>query len=325
MDTTLTIAFPTYNRAMLLDRQLGWLARAVEGHERRCEILISDNCSTDETPVIVERRRAELAGRGAILRNNRNSRNVGAIRNIAYCITAARSRHVWTVGDDDVIEDGALAYVLRQLDARPDLGLLTLNFSSRLAQSGELRFERCYDVDDEEFRPDGRELFMDCLEHDSGGVALTTAQVYRSDLAQQAIRDWRRGLRNLVTQIYWTGFCAARGPMKLTRETHLECAAGTHFFVGNPRLGYKLDLGDTTELCARLAKIGYPPERCRRLARKQLAGQRRRLLKGAIRWPATGAGSLLRVGVGRASLVARANMPGRGRRETSIAPGDDSE
>jgi glycosyltransferase involved in cell wall biosynthesis len=171
VNTTLTIAFPTYNRATLLDRQLGWLVRAVEGYERRCEILVADNGSTDETPVIVERRRAELAG----------------------------------------------------------------------------------------------------------------------------------------------------------RETHLECAAGTHFFVGNPRLGYKLDLGDTTELCARLAKIGYPPERCRRLARKRLAGQRRRLLKGPLRWPATGAGSLLRVGVDRASLVARANMPGRGRRETSTAPGGDSE
>lgn len=326
MDTALTIAFPTYNRAALLDRQLGWLARAIEGHERRCEILVSDNCSADETPLVVQRRRAELVGRGAIFKGSRNSRNVGAIRNIAYCITAARSPHVWTVGDDDEIEDGALAYVLRQLDAHPDLGLLTLNFSSRLVQTGELRFERCYDVDDEDVRTDGRELFMSCLEHDLGGVALTTAQVYRSDLAQRAIREWRAGLHNLVTQVYWTGFCAAHGPMKLTRETHLECAAGTHFFVGNPRLGYKLDLGDTTELYARLAKIGYPADRCLRLARTQLAGEKRRLLKGVLRWPATGAGGLRRVATSLASLAARARLARRDEGgTTSTAPTGSSK
>jgi abequosyltransferase len=305
VDSALTIAFPTYNRAALLDRQLGWLSRALAGHEGECEILVSDNSSADETPDVVERWRRTLSGRGSEVRINRNAKNVGAIRNIAYCIGAARGRHVWTVGDDDVIEDGALGYVLQELRQRPDLAVLTLNFSSRLVTTGELRFERCYEIDDDRVHPDGRELFMRCLEHDPGGVALTTAQVYRTDLAGRAIREWRRGLHNLVTQIYWTGFCAANGAVKVTRETHLECAAGTHFFVGNPRLGYKLDLGDTLELYARLARIGYPADRCLRLAQKQLSGGKRRLAKGVVRWPATGAAALLRVGTSLASLRMR--------------------
>lgn len=308
MDSALTIAFPTYNRAALLDGQLAWLSRALAGHEASCEILISDNASPDETPDVVERWRRAFAERGATVRVNRNPRNIGAIRNIAFCITAARSRHVWTVGDDDVIEDQALAYVLSETEQHPDLALLTLNFSSRLVTTGELRFERCYEIDDDAVHADGRELFFRCLEHDPGGVALTTAQVYRSDLAGQAIREWRRGLHNLVTQIYWTGFCAANGPVKVTRETHLECAAGTHFFVGDPRLSYKLDLGDTAELYARLAKIGYPPDRCLQLARKQLGGARRRLAKGVLNWPATGAAALLRVGTSLASLRVRAAL-----------------
>jgi glycosyltransferase involved in cell wall biosynthesis len=308
VDRALTIACPTYNRAPLVDRQLAWLARAIDGHEPRCEILVSDNCSSDETPEVIDRWRRLFADRGAVFRTNRNSRNVGAIRNIAYCITAAGGRHVWTIGDDDVIEDTALPYVLEQLDATPDLALLTLNFSSRLVTTGELRFERCYEIDHDAVHPDGKELFMRCLEHDPGGLALTTAQVYRSDLAREAIRRWPHGLRNLVTQIYWTGFCAANGAAKVTRETHLECAAGTHFFVGKPRLGYKLDLGDTTELYARLAKIGYPADRCLRLARKQLAGEKRRLARGVVRWPAAGAAALVRIGTGLASLSVRARL-----------------
>ena len=308
MASALTIAFPTYNRAALLDRQLAWLSRALAGHEADCEILISDNASPDETPAVAERWRLALAERGAAVRVNTNTRNIGAIRNIALCITAARGRHVWTVGDDDVIEDGALAYVLTEIAQRPELALLTLNFSSRLATTGELRFERCYEIDDDAVQTDGRELFLRCLEHDPGGVALTTAQVYRSDLAREAIGRWRRGLHNLVTQIYWTGYCAASGPAKVTRETHLECAAGTHFFVGNPRLSYKLDLGDTAELYARLAQIGYPADRCLRLARDQLRGTKRRLVQGVLRWPATGAAALLRVGTSLASLRVRAAL-----------------
>jgi abequosyltransferase len=326
VDSALTIAFPSYNRAALLDRQLAWLSSALAGHEAQCEILVSDNASPDETPGVVERWRQALTDQGATVRVNRNARNVGAIRNIAFCIGAARGRHVWTVGDDDVIDDDAVAYVLGELREHPDLALLTLNFSSRLVTTGELRFERCYEIDDETVQPDGRELFMRCLEHDPGGVALTTAQVYRSDLGGRAIREWRFGLHNLVTQIYWTGFCAAHGAAKVTRETHLECAAGTHFFVGNPRLSYKLDLGDTVELYARLAKIGYPAERCLRLARRQLRGTKRRLASGVVRWPATGAAGLLRVGTSLMSLSARAAVAGRRDATASgPAPAGDSE
>lgn len=305
LQTSLTIAFPSYNRAALLDGQLAWLERAIRGHEAHCEIYVSDNASTDETQDVVSAWRDRLADRVAF-RANRNDRNLGAIRNIAGCIVAARGRHVWTVGDDDLIEDGAIGYVLEELGRHSDVGLLTLNFSSRIVTTGEVRFERCYSIDDDSVHADGRALFERCLEEDPGGVALTTAQVYRADLAQAAIKDWRWGLRNLVTQIYWTGYCAAHGSAKVTRDTHLECAAGTHFFVGNPRLSYKLDLGDTVELYARLARIGYSPDVCLRLAKSQLEGQKRRLAKGVLRWPGTGLPAVGRIAAGFATLYASA-------------------
>jgi abequosyltransferase len=298
----LTVAIPTYNRAALLDEQLAWLSRAVRGVESRCDLLVSDNCSTDATEQVIARWQESLAPR---VRVQRHPRNLGAIRNIASCIMAAAGTHVWTVGDDDRIEDDALRFVLEELHRRPDLALLTLNFSSRFVETGELRFERCYDVDDDSAHADGKPLFERLLAHDSGGVALTTAQVYRTDLAQSAIRAWRRGLHNLVTQIYWTGFCAAHGAAKVTPETHLECAAGTHFFVGDPRLSYKLDLGDSVEVYSRLAMIGYSPKLCLRLARKQVGGQKRRLLKGVMRWPTTGLAAIGRVAVSFSSLYVR--------------------
>ena len=54
-EPTLTIAIPTFNRATLLDKQISWLTRAVEGHESHCTIHISDNHSTDDTPYVLEK------------------------------------------------------------------------------------------------------------------------------------------------------------------------------------------------------------------------------------------------------------------------------
>ncbi|MGH2450815.1 MAG: glycosyltransferase family 2 protein [Candidatus Limnocylindria bacterium] len=303
MDAKLTVAIPTHNRAACLDRQLGWLAATVRSHASECEILLADNCSTDETPTVIERRRRELGG--TRLRVHRHPRDIGAIRNIAWCISRARGSHVWTIGDDDRMDEGALAYVLAELDAHRDLGVLTLNFSSRLVRTGELRFERVYDFGDDQVHEDGRSLFARCLDSDPGGVALTTAQVYRSDLARRAIQEWPWGLRNLVAQIYWTGFCAANGPMKLTAETHLECAAGTHFFLSDPRLEFKLDLGDTVEMYARLMSIGYSPELSARLIRRQLHGNRRRIVRGLVRWPRVGFGVVFRIAKAWALVAAR--------------------
>lgn len=47
MNKLLTIVIPTFNRAILLKQQLTWLAKAIKGFESECEIIISDNCSTD--------------------------------------------------------------------------------------------------------------------------------------------------------------------------------------------------------------------------------------------------------------------------------------
>ena len=129
MSRLLTIGVPTYNRAQLLDQQLAWLADAIKGYESECEIVISDNCSTDDTPEVIEKWRPAFGD--AALQLNRNSENIGAIRNISHCINSATSKYVWTISDDDQIEARTVPYLLRLLTEHPDLTLVILNFSSR--------------------------------------------------------------------------------------------------------------------------------------------------------------------------------------------------
>jgi abequosyltransferase len=261
MNSLLTIAIPTFNRAHLLDRQLAWLANSINSFESECEIIISDNCSTDTTPKVIQKWQPIFAS--TQLHINRNSENIGAIKNIAYCINNATSKYVWTISDDDTIYDQTLAYVLKNLRANPELSLLILNFSNFNIKTNQQRFLRCFDVENDDVNPDGKAVFERCLLVDfAGGVALTTALVYRTATAQRALQEWTSGLDNLAVQIYITGFCALHGSVKVTQDAYLQCNTGTNFWKEDSKLAFQLRYLDIPAVFYKLSRIGYSKKLC---------------------------------------------------------------
>lgn len=285
MDKLLTIAIPTYNRANLLDKQLAWLAQAIKGFESVCEILISDNCSTDDTSKIVEK--WQFFFQTITFQYKRNSENIGAVRNIASCITSAKGKYVWTISDDDKIFNNAIPYIASALTEYPNLGLIILNFSKSDAKTGEVFEPRCFDVEKDIVNSNGKVVFERCLEQSTGGVGLTTALVYKTDLAKSAIESWVSGLSNLAVQIYWTAFCAANGGALVTRDNYLECVAGTHYFMQKPKLLVTLEYADIPEVMLKLREIGYSNNFSRKMLFTCFAKFNWRVLLGALRrWPA---------------------------------------
>jgi glycosyltransferase involved in cell wall biosynthesis len=301
----LTIAIPTYNRATLLDKQLGWLARALDGVGDAVEVLLSDNHSDDDTPAVIERWRDRLGA--ARVRVHRHPENVGAIRNIAGCIESAGTEFVWTVSDDDAIDDDAVPRVLELIESHPDLAVAILNFSSRDVRTGRLLFERCFEVGEDDALLDGRELFERYLADPNpsrwGGLALTTALVYRTSLARSALASWPEGLDNLTVQLYVTAFCAAKGDVVVTEDNYLECAAGTHFFLQDRRMRLGFRYAEVAETWVKLAEIGYPSELCERKARDQVGEFHLRFVASCfVRWPVYTVQVLARYGLARRSL-----------------------
>lgn len=106
----LTIAIPTFNRCRYLRQLLATLAPQLHG-ERRVELIISDNASPDDTPAVI----TEFHSSGLPLRYIRNIENIGSDRNFLQCYEAARSKYVWIMGDDDVIDPGGVAAVISYL------------------------------------------------------------------------------------------------------------------------------------------------------------------------------------------------------------------
>jgi len=93
--------------------------------------------------------------------------------------------------------------------------------------------------------------------------------VYRTELAQRALQKWPSGLDNLNVQIYWTGFCAFHGSAKVTKRVYLDCTAGTHFFLNDPKLEYKFYIDDP-EMYEKLIELGYSSKLCRRMIQKRM-------------------------------------------------------
>jgi abequosyltransferase len=273
MEQVLTIGIPTYDRAPLLDRQLAWFARAVAGREHLVELIVSDNCSTDETPEVTARWQADLAAQGVRARFVRNDENVGAIRNIVGCIDAAEGAYVWVVGDDDRIDPAALRYVLDTIHEHPDLALLVLNFSSRHVKTGFRRYERCFEIDADLVEATGAAIVERLLAapHPSrwGGLVLTTALVYRTADVQAAVHAWPEGIDNITLQLYLTASNAMRGTTIVTKEAHLEMSTGSHFFEEDPMVFFRFRIAEVPEAFVKLVELGYSRELCQEKIRNQ--------------------------------------------------------
>jgi abequosyltransferase len=184
----LTIAIPTYNRANLLRTQLTILAAEVESYESECEILVSDNCSTDETKEVLEEFRSKF--QSGCFEFSRNHENIGAIRNILKCINSSTASHVWVCSDDDPLDKGIVSTVLNNLRASPHLGLLFLNYSMSSVRTGEMWGQR-YTLDADQEYLDGKSKFEQIVGEPWGWEALCvlTATVFRTDLAKRSILE----------------------------------------------------------------------------------------------------------------------------------------
>ena len=91
-----TIGIPTYNRA---DRYLPQaLESAISQTYSNLEILIADNCSTDNTPMLVR------SFKDSRIRYVKHKKNIGFVHNTAFCVEQARGDFLLMLHDDDLID-----------------------------------------------------------------------------------------------------------------------------------------------------------------------------------------------------------------------------
>lgn len=119
----LSICIPTFNRAALLEVCLASVLPQAERWPELAEVIVSDNCSTDETHAVLDKFSERFH-----FRRHRNAENIGLLGNITFVPSGlARGDFVWLLGDDDLLAAGAVDQVLGMLQSSPDVDLLALN------------------------------------------------------------------------------------------------------------------------------------------------------------------------------------------------------
>lgn len=127
----LSLCIPTYNRAEILRKNLHYIYEQLKNVDsNEIEIIVSDNCSLDNTREIV----VKMQHNGMPIAYSRNTDNVGADRNFLKCMRLAQGKYVYLLGDDDFLADGAIHNLLNIL-RNNDYGLVYIDTRNEADES----------------------------------------------------------------------------------------------------------------------------------------------------------------------------------------------
>lgn len=130
----LTIYLPTYNRCNLLEQNLSILVPQVEKYKEFCRLIISDNCSTDQTEEIVKK---------YLISDNiyyeRNSENIGATRNHLKSYSLPNTKYLWILGDDDFLKEDSIKTICDKISGK-DYSVIFMNYSYQLKNNTEKKY-----------------------------------------------------------------------------------------------------------------------------------------------------------------------------------------
>lgn len=119
----LTVAIPTHQRKRwlqgCLERVLSQASKLPPG---LIEVLVSENAGADGSWDWLQEQAVRHPG---LLRVHRNARNIGAEGNFRQLPGMSTGRYLWLLGDDDYLDEGALARIVELL--RSGLDFLVVN------------------------------------------------------------------------------------------------------------------------------------------------------------------------------------------------------
>lgn len=129
----LSFCIPTYNRSALLEQALAvlldqWHTDLTPAQRGQVEIAISDNCSPDETPTVVQKIAADYPH--LRLTYFRQPENRGGDANILHAMQMGRGEFVYLLSDDDLLLPGAVAKLFALMEIYPNADGFFLNTKS---------------------------------------------------------------------------------------------------------------------------------------------------------------------------------------------------
>jgi glycosyltransferase involved in cell wall biosynthesis len=111
-----TIGIPTYNRAKSYLKQA--IKCALDQTYPNLEVIVSDNCSTDNTESLAK------SFTSPRLRYFRQVKNIGASNNFNFCLSEAKGDFFLMLHDDDLVDQDFIETCLKYANYNTDIGVI---------------------------------------------------------------------------------------------------------------------------------------------------------------------------------------------------------
>lgn len=112
---TISVCICTYNQDVFLEQAI---RSVLEQTSRPFEIIVCDDCSTDSTPMILDRLSEEIS----CLKVIRHSYNLGIAKNVDACLRVASGEFIVRLDSDDYLKPGYIEQLATALLRHPDAG-----------------------------------------------------------------------------------------------------------------------------------------------------------------------------------------------------------
>jgi glycosyltransferase involved in cell wall biosynthesis len=159
--------------------------------KEKVEVIISDNCSTDDTGKLLK----ELAARFTF-KSFRRSNNIGVIANIVQSASElASGEFIWLLGDHNLVAKGGIEHLVSVLEKNSSLDILYSNFRcAKYPEHWPERVQEGYDGPFDYYNKKDFEEYSIPKWHNliSGSTALCT-QLYAHIVKSQIWKSYWKG------------------------------------------------------------------------------------------------------------------------------------
>lgn len=174
----LSIAIPTFNRASYLSVTLDCIISQIKGFEDNVQIVISDNCSTDNTKEIVESKLYKN------IKYHKQDSNIGFMKNFEALSNLVNAEYTWYLGDDDLPVSGSIKKLLDVIDDS-NYSIVYLNHQPFECRNTK---EKMHKQEDEDIIfKDGKELFR----YANVGLQFISSVVVRTEYMISAVEKYK--------------------------------------------------------------------------------------------------------------------------------------
>jgi hypothetical protein len=119
----LSICLPTFNRSKMVINQLQFFQNEILGFENKIEIIVSDNCSNNNS----KHELANFRQENTFFELYFQEKNLGLIGNSMFLLEKANSEYIWFVGDDDVLDKGIISKTFEIFNNHNDITYVFFN------------------------------------------------------------------------------------------------------------------------------------------------------------------------------------------------------